>query len=124
MEALDQELEVLKFSKLLRYLAAPSPGTDQYEYFFIGLEGNNITIFSFFFFQIRLEDFPISVFQAAGIYYEADEHAIVCGGLPCDGLGCDAVTDCYQWTPLDGWELFIGGNLTRPRYGKHVLSQI
>ncbi len=45
MEALDQELELLKFSKLLRYLAAPSPGTDLYEYFFIGQKGNNNKIF-------------------------------------------------------------------------------
>ena len=59
MEALDQELEVLKFSKLLRYLAAPSPGTDQYEYFFIGLKRNNIKIFSFFSFR---SDWMISPF--------------------------------------------------------------
>ncbi len=68
-----------------------------------------------FLYQIRLPDYPTTVYLAAGIFYDAEEHdhVIICGGVRQHRSM--PTGDCYKWTPEGQWEAADIGNLNFAR---------
>ncbi len=76
--------------------------------------------------SLPLEDYPLNIFLTGGMYWEAENKVLVCGGSSCpagsEGTeNCEITTDCYEYTPGNGWQNF--SSLERPKWS-HIMANI
>jgi len=78
-----------------------------------------------------VDDYPLTVSSAGGVYLPDEQQVLVCGGVACEQqlifYDCDNTNECYAYDGLDNWEnappllradssiiLALGPDLRRP----------